>query len=76
MNPGTMGKPFKTMEAARDAVRIMKTDGELKPVTVYMRGGTYKLMEPFVLKSEDSGTEGCSNRACHALRSERYQQTS
>ena len=48
-NPGTLGKPFKTIEAARDAVREMKNDDKLKSVTIYIRGGTYILTEPLVL---------------------------
>ena len=57
-NPGTVEKPYKTLEKARDAIRELKIEGELKsPVTVYLRGGTYELSEPFVLKAEDSGTK-------------------
>ena len=56
-NPGTYTEPFKSLEKARDAIRELKIEGELKsPVTVYLRGGTYELSEPFVLKAEDSGT--------------------
>jgi hypothetical protein len=51
----TLEEPFATLQRARDAIREI---GELKsPVTVYLRGGTYELREPFVLGPEDSGTE-------------------
>ena len=53
-------KAFATLEKARDAIRAVKQEGELEsPVTVYLRGGTYELTEPFVLSPEDSGTEAC-----------------
>ncbi len=57
-SPGTMQRPFRTLDRARDAVRIMKrTDGALHaPVDIILRGGTYRLPAPFVLKPEDGGT--------------------
>jgi len=49
--------PFATLEAARDAIRRMKGSGALlRPVTVYLRGGTHVLEEPFLLTDVDSGT--------------------
>jgi len=47
--------PFATLEKARDAVREYK---KLNPkgITVYIRGGTYYLKQPFTLSPEDSGT--------------------
>ncbi|MHC4109766.1 MAG: right-handed parallel beta-helix repeat-containing protein [Planctomycetota bacterium] len=55
-NPGTKGRPFATINHARDAVR--QTKKTLKEtVTVYIRGGTYYLDEPLVFTSEDSGTK-------------------
>lgn len=51
--------PFKTLTRARDAIRELKqrNGGKLPgPVTVYLRGGTYFLPEPFVLTEADSGT--------------------
>ena len=51
-------KSFASLEKARDAIRELKMEGELKqPITVYLRGGTYPLSEPFVLTNDDSGTE-------------------
>ena len=56
----SIDKPFATLNRARDAIRALKLDGGLKsPVTVYLRGGTYEISEPFILTAEDSGTEAC-----------------
>jgi parallel beta-helix repeat protein len=53
-------KPFATLQKARDAIRELKKAGGLKsPVTVFLFGGTYELTEPFILTTEDSGTETC-----------------
>jgi parallel beta-helix repeat protein len=56
---GTITEPFATLEGARDAIRqIRKDEGGLKkPVTVYLRKGTYYLASPFALTPEDSGTK-------------------
>ena len=49
---------FATLEKARHAIRELKQKDEInKPVKVYLKGGTYQLSEPFVLTTEDSGTE-------------------
>ncbi|OGV67435.1 MAG: hypothetical protein A3K19_15360 [Lentisphaerae bacterium RIFOXYB12_FULL_65_16] len=56
-NPGSVEKPFRTVEAARDAVRALKRDGGLKePVTVLLRGGMYCLDKPVEFTADDSGT--------------------
>jgi hypothetical protein len=56
----TVAQPFLTLTRARDAVRQLKQDGRFdKPVTVYLRGGTYHITEPLVLNPADSGTEEC-----------------
>ena len=52
-NPGTKAKPFATLSRAQAAVR--SANGR-RPVTVYLRGGTYYLAETLVFTSEDSGT--------------------
>ena len=50
--------PFASLAAARDAIRKRKAQGPLtRPVTVYVRGGTYTLAEPLVFTVADSGTE-------------------
>ena len=60
-NPGTRNKPFATLVRARDAVREMKKSAKGLPaggVTVYLRGGTYRMDAPLELTAEDSGTHG------------------
>ncbi len=59
--PGdSIGKPFATIQKARDTIRAMKKKGELtKPVTVYIRGGLFELEETLVFTLEDSGTRDC-----------------
>ena len=50
--------PFRTLERAREAVRKALRDTENnKPVAVFVRAGTYELVEPIVFTPEDSGTE-------------------
>ena len=54
--PGTLEKPFATIQKAQLAVREkIKTKSE-KPITVIIRGGRYELTQPLVLTAEDSGT--------------------
>ena len=51
--------PFATLARARDAARSLKLGGtNTRPMTVLVRGGEYRLTEPFVLASGDSGAEG------------------
>jgi len=52
-NEARIDGPFATLVRARDAIRRIE---RLKPVNVIVRGGAYRLMKPFVLKPEDSGT--------------------
>jgi len=53
---GTDG-PLESLAAGRDAVRKLRTDGQLPgPVKVIVAGGTYTIDEPLVLAPEDSGT--------------------
>jgi len=51
---GTISKPFGTLQRAQQAVR--QVAGK-KPVTIYLRGGTYYLSAPLVLTSADSGSK-------------------
>lgn len=53
---GTINAPFQTLERARTAVRqvLRKRDG--KPITVYLRGGSYRVSQSFALTAQDSGT--------------------
>ena len=57
-NPGTQAQPFATLERARDEVRKLKQAGPLaQPVTVFVRGGTYRIGASLTLGTQDSGTE-------------------
>ena len=58
-NPGTLDKPFLTLERARDEIRALKRSAQFPDsgVTVFLRGGTYVRTEPFDLRPEDSGSE-------------------
>jgi hypothetical protein len=49
-NPGTLEKPFATLQRAQKAVRQ-------KPSGVFLRGGTYYLPAPLVFTAQDSGTK-------------------
>jgi hypothetical protein len=49
-NPGTLKKPFATLQRAQEAVRQKHGD-------VFLRGGTYYLPETLVFTAEDSGTK-------------------
>lgn len=55
---GTINSPYKTLEAARDRIRELKSTGDYNGgITVYMRGGVYNIDKTFILNSNDSGTE-------------------
>lgn len=49
-NPGTIGKPFASLQRAQTAVRQ-------KRGTVYLREGTYYLPEPLIFTAQDSGAK-------------------
>jgi len=51
--------PFATLERARDEIRRRRAAGLLPPgpVTVFLRGGIYRIEDTFVLGEQDSGTE-------------------
>ncbi len=57
-NPGTLQKPMKTLEAARDNVRSLSSKGGHK---ILLRGGTYRIRKPFELSKADSGIKGHPN---------------
>jgi hypothetical protein len=60
-NPGTIEKPFLTLERARDAVRALRRaspETERQAVTVRLRGGTYQLSRTFELTRIDGGSPG------------------
>lgn len=52
-NPGTKERPLLSLEKARNAVRKETTD---RDVVVYLRGGTYELLQPVILDERDSGS--------------------
>jgi len=58
-NPGTIDKPFATLEKARDTIRESKArvlgDGG---ITVHLRQGKHFRTLPFVLETQDSGESG------------------
>jgi len=49
-NPGTLERPFATLQRAQQAVRQKRGD-------VFLRGGTYYLPTPLVFTAQDSGTK-------------------
>ncbi|MGO8736313.1 MAG: right-handed parallel beta-helix repeat-containing protein [Terriglobia bacterium] len=56
-NVGRSDGPLRTVAAARDAIRRLRTKGPLdKPVFVYIRSGVYSLDQPLVFSPQDSGT--------------------
>jgi len=57
--PGSMERPFATLDRARDAIRERRKSNPLAPggARVLVRGGTYELRSTFRLGPNDSGTE-------------------
>jgi hypothetical protein len=55
--PGVDGKPFLTLTRARDAVRKINKNMH-ENIFVYLHGGEYKLLNPIVFDSNDSGYNG------------------
>jgi len=54
---GTDG-PLASLRGARDAIRTMKKASDLtRPVTVLLRGGTYRIRKPVEFLPADSGSE-------------------
>jgi len=55
-NPDKSDGSFATLERARDEIRNLKSDGELKEqVTVSVRSGVYELAQTLKLDTQDSG---------------------
>ncbi len=58
-NPGTMDRPFATLEKARDVIRRIRTRVPAdEAITVYIRSGQYFRTSSCVLTKDDSGVEG------------------
>ena len=57
-NEGSIDRPFATLEGARDAIRVLRTTGNIGAdgVVVNLRGGVYEISETFELDERDSGT--------------------
>ncbi len=57
---GTLSSPFATLVRARDAVRSAKKSGAWAKggITVWLRGGEYRMDRPLALGKEDSGASG------------------
>lgn len=52
-NPGTKARPFRTLDAARQAVRSSERNREK---IIWLRKGNYELDKPLQLTAEDSGS--------------------
>ena len=58
-NPGTIEKPFATLEKARDTIRQSKAEAlAAGGITVYIRQGSYFRTQSFSLTEQDSGEQG------------------
>lgn len=60
-NPGTAGRPFRTLERVREAARSLKDQTALPPgdsLNVWLEGGTYTLTGTFELTAKDGGRPG------------------
>jgi hypothetical protein len=57
-NPGTVGKPFGTLERARDAARELVRAGKVpkRGLTIWLNGGDYIRTNTLELTDADSGT--------------------
>jgi hypothetical protein len=57
-NPGTQQQPFASLQRARDAIRDLKLRQGLSTggVTVYVRGGCYRVEQTLEMNQDDSGT--------------------
>jgi hypothetical protein len=56
-NKGSKSAPLKSLQGARDRVRILRKANPQKPVQVIVDGGVYYQEEAIVFTEEDSGNE-------------------
>lgn len=57
-NPGSPEAPFATLTGARDALRKLRKESPIQEaITVWLHHGVYQLNEPFLLETQDSGSE-------------------
>lgn len=56
---GSIVHPFKTLEEARDTIRVIKKEGNYPKngIIVNIRGGQYSILDSFKLDEKDSGME-------------------
>jgi len=57
-NPGTIEKPFATLDKAKKAVRAVLKQQQPDSIIVFLRGGNYNFKKTIDFDSVDSGTEG------------------
>ncbi|MFI3269278.1 MAG: right-handed parallel beta-helix repeat-containing protein [Rikenellaceae bacterium] len=57
-NVGTIDSPLATIEAARDMIRSMDERERQRNITVYLRGGEYRLSRTLRFGVEDSAPDG------------------
>ena len=54
-NDGSVEKPFRSLERAKEYVRTINSNMK-KDINVYLHGGRYELNAPLEFSEEDSGT--------------------
>jgi len=54
-NSGSKAAPFRTLEAARDAIRDLDSETRAQDINVWLRGGTYTLTDTLILNRQDGG---------------------
>jgi dienelactone hydrolase len=59
-NPGTLKKPFASIDGARLALRKLRASNSAEPVTVLLHGGNYRVAQPIVFEPADSGKPGAA----------------
>lgn len=56
---GSKNRPYPTLEAARDGLRLLKRNGLKSAARVLIAPGVYRLAKPLLFTPEDSGTKEC-----------------
>ncbi|NOV31561.1 right-handed parallel beta-helix repeat-containing protein [Methylomonas sp. ZR1] len=54
---GLEDQPLRTLEEAKNRVRLFKSQSQKEPITVQLRGGKYSLGKSFTLGATDSGVD-------------------
>ena len=63
-NPGTLDKPVKTFERARDMVRELKQTKKEGGIKVAFKAGEYGTLDNVTFTAEDVGSEACPITYC------------